>query len=134
MSALSARQWGLLLAVGSRIVPELPSLAPEARERFRAIVEEALAERPAGMRRQLRVFLGLVEMAPLLRSGRRFTRLGADAQDRFLRALQDCPVELLRKGFWGMKALVLMGYYARPEAAAEVGWTPSFTGNERLHA
>ncbi len=134
MSILSARQWELVFAVGARLVPEVVSLDAARRDDFRAIVEVALAERPEGMRRQLRVFLSLIENAPFVRFGGRFTRLAPAAQDRVLRWLQDAPVELLRKGFWGLKALVLMGYYARPEAAAEVGWTPSFAGNEKLHA
>jgi hypothetical protein len=134
VSILSARQWELLFAVGARLVPEVATLDADRRGDFTAIVEEALAERPEGMRRQLRVFLALIEHAPLVRFGGRFTRLGPAAQDRVLRRLQDAPIELLRKGFWGLKALVLMGYYARVEAAAEVGWTPSFHGNEKLHA
>jgi len=134
VSILSARQWELVFAVGVRLVPEVASLDAARRNDFTAIVEEALAQRPEGMRRQLRVFLAVIENAPLARFGGRFTRLDPAAQDRVLRWLQDAPVELLRKGFWGLKALVLMGYYARTEAAAEVGWTPSFRGNEKLHA
>lgn len=134
MSILSARQWELVFAVGARLVPEVAALDAARRDEFSAIVETALAQRPAGMQRQLRVFLAVIENAPLARFGARFTRLAPAAQDRVLRALQDAPVELLRKGFWGLKALVLMGYYARAEAAAEVGWTPSFAGNEKLHA
>jgi hypothetical protein len=134
MDTLTSRQWALLLAVGARLVPEVAALDTDQRGAFRTIIDEALADRPAAMRRQLGIFLGLVERAPLIRFGSTFTRLAPTRQDRVLRWFQDAPVELLRKGFWGMKALVLMGYYARPEAAAEVGWTPSFAGNERLHA
>jgi hypothetical protein len=134
MSTLSVEQWSLVLAVGARLVPEVAALDERQQESFRAIVSDALAERSATMRRQLGVFLGLVERAPVVRFGARFTRLPVATQDRVLRWLQDAPIGLLRSGFWGMKALVLMGYYARPDAAAEVGWTPSFAGNEKLHA
>jgi hypothetical protein len=134
MDNLSVGQRALLLAVGARLVPEVASLDERGTASFRAIVADALAERSTAMRRQLGVFLALVEHAPVLRFGARFTRLSAPAQDRVLRWLQDAPISLLRSGFWGMKALVLMGYYARPEAAAEIGWTPSFAGNEKLHA
>ncbi len=134
MEILSERQWELLLTVGARIVPEVASLDAGGRAAFRAIVGDALAERPAGMQRQFRVFLGLVANAPVLRFGAPFAALAPTTQDRVLRWLQDCPVELLRKGFWGMKALALMGYYARPEVGASLGYTPSFRGNEKLHA
>ena len=134
MTILSESQWGLLLAVGARLVPEVAAFTAAQRNEFRSIVADALGDRPEAMRRQFRAFLGIVERGPLVRFGAPFSALAPAQQDRVLRWFQDCPVELLRKGFWGMKALVLMGYYARPQAAAEVGWTPSFAGNEKLHA
>jgi len=134
VNTLRDRQWELLLSVAARLVPEVAGLARAQREEFRAIVADALGERPEAMRRQFRAFLGLVERGPIVRFGAPFSALAPARQDRVLRWLQDCPVELFRTGFWGMKALVLMGYYARPAAAAEVGWSPSFRGNERLHA
>jgi hypothetical protein len=133
VTTLTPRHWAVLLAVGARIVPEVAALDDGQRAAFRSIVGQALADRPEVMRRQLRAFLGIVERAPALRFGATFTRLSPELQDRVLRWLQDCPLELFRKGFWGMKALVLMGYYARPEAGATLGWTPSFDGNARLH-
>lgn len=134
MNILRDRQWELLFSVAARLVPEAAALTVAQREEFRAIVADALGDRPEAMRRQFRAFLGIVERGPLVRFGAPFPALAPERQDRVLRWLQDCPVALLRKGFWGMKALVLMGYYARPAAAAEVGWTPSFRGNEKLHA
>ncbi len=134
MTLLSEAQWNLLLAVGARVVPETASLDAAGRTAWRAVIADALGDRPEAMRRQLRAFLGIVERGPVVRFGAPFTRLDPARQDSVLRWLQDGPVELFRKGFWGVKALVLMGYYARPEAAAEVGWTPSFAGNEHLHA
>jgi hypothetical protein len=134
VNILKDHHWALLFAVGARLVPEVAGLTAAQRDEFRAIVADALADRPEAMRRQFRAFLGIIERGPMLRFGAPFSRLAPGRQDRVLRWLQDCPVTLLRKGFWGMKALVLMGYYARPAAAAEVGWTPSFAGNEKLHA
>jgi hypothetical protein len=131
---LSESQWGLLVAIGVRVVPETAALTAAQRDEWRAIIAGALGDRPEAMRRQFRAFLGIIERGPVVRFGAPFSALGPERQDRVLRWFQDCPVALLRKGFWGMKALVLMGYYARPEAAAEVGWTPSFRGNEKLHA
>jgi len=134
VNILRESQWLLLAAIGARVVPETAALTAAGRDEWRAVIADALGDRPEAMRRQFRAFLGIVERGPIVRFGAPFTRLRPETQDRVLRWLQDCPVELLRKGFWGMKTLVLMGYYARPEAAAEVGWTPSFAGNERLHA
>ena len=74
----------------------------------------------------------MIDRAPVLRWGRTFRRLDGEARDRWLRWLQDGPVPTLRSGFWGLKSLVFMGYYARPEIGPEIGYEPSFDGNARL--
>jgi hypothetical protein len=51
-----------------------------------------------------------------------------------LRWFEDCPVGLLRKGFWGLKAMVFMGYYGQPETNELVGYAPELDGKARLHA
>ncbi len=68
------------------------------------------------MKRQLGLLFRVIELLPLLRFGRPFTKLGAAERTRFLAALEDAPLLLLRRGFWGLRTLVYLGYYARPEA------------------
>ena len=63
-----------------------------------------------------------IEIVPLLRYGRGFTALDPGRRTAVLRLLQDAPLVLLRRGFWGLRTLVLMGYYARPAAAAAIGY------------
>ncbi len=74
----------ILEVLASRIVPETAALDAAGRERFRAIVTEALAERPAGVQRQFRTFLSLLRLAPLLRFGAPFERLAPERQDAVL--------------------------------------------------
>ena len=69
------------------------------------------------------LFIRLVEWLPVARYGRRFTRLDvpaphapADSVCRMHRVL------LLRRGCWGLRTLVLMGYYGRPDASSEIGY------------
>ena len=40
----------------------------------------------------------------------------------------------LASGFWGLKTIVFMGYYSQDAVAPMIGYTPSFAGNESLHA
>ncbi len=87
-----------------------------------AIVGKALADRPERLRRQFRLFLRVLDLAPLARFGRRFRSLDEPRRAQVLEALQDSPLLLLRRGVWGLRTIVLMGYYARPGAAAEVGY------------
>jgi hypothetical protein len=117
-------------AVAETVVPEARVLPPEQWQALEAIVEGALSERPARLRRQLRLFVRMIEIVPVLRYGRGFTALDPGRRTAVLRALQDAPLLLLRRGFWGLRTLVLMGYYARPAAAAEIGYRADARGWE----
>jgi hypothetical protein len=123
-----------LLIVGERIVPGLAALDREGRQDVTRVMAGAAAARPARMRRQLAVFLRVLRWLPVVRYGRPFDRLDPGRQDAVLHWFQDAPVAPLRHGFWGVKTLVYMGYYGRPQVAATIGYRPSLTGNDFLHA
>ena len=59
-------------AVAETVVPDLPLLGEAGWAGVEAIVERALAERPARMRRQLILFSRLTDALALIRHGRRF--------------------------------------------------------------
>jgi len=54
--------------------------------------------------------------------GFEFVLVDPARRTRLLSALQDSPVLLLRRGFWGLRTLIFLGYYTRPAVAAEIGW------------
>ena len=124
----------MLEEVAHRVVPESADLDGDGREHFLAIIDRALGDRPPPLRRQIGVFLGLIRWAPLVRFGAPFTRLSPERRDSVLRWLQDGPVALFRKGFWGLKALVFMGYYGRPEVWPKIGYTAEADGRAGLGA
>ena len=109
-------------AITETIVPEASQLDAAGWAALERIVDQAIAPRPRGLQRQLLTLIRAIEWLPAVRYGRRFTRLDAIRRSRFLAAFQDAPLLLLRRGFWGLRTLVLMGYYARPEGAAEIGY------------
>src|SRR5207247_4100939 len=83
------------------------SVGPEASQRgaaewaaFEAIVARALAARPARTRRQVALFLTLLDWLPLLRYGRRLRTLDVARRTCFLSLLQRAPSLLIRRGFW----------------------------------
>jgi hypothetical protein len=117
-------------ALAVAIVPAAASLAPAGWDELESIVERALSARPAKMRRQLALFVRLLTAAPVLRYGRRFPSLDPASQARFLGAVERSPLLLLRRGFWGLRTLVYMGYYGRPAAAA-VGYRAHIRGWEQ---
>ena len=112
----------ILRAVTVTVVPEAIELDPAEWSALEQIVATALAARPPAMRRQLSLFVRLLEWLPVLRYGRRFTGLGPERRRRFLESLQDAPLLLIRRGMWGVRTLLLMGYYARPAAAGDIGY------------
>lgn len=109
-------------ALAATIVPEAAWLKEPGWVELERIVEEALAARPPAMRRQLRLLIRVLDLLPVLRYGRRFGALGPAQALRFLSAFQDSPLLLLRRGVWGLRTLVFMGYYARPEGSAAIGY------------
>lgn len=117
-------------ALAQTFVPEASSLDERAWAEVEAIIEDALATRPPKLRRQLATLIKLLDVLPLIRYGRRFTGLGTRHRARFLTGVQRAPLLLLRRGLWGLRTLVFMGYYARPEVMADLGYRAAARGWE----
>ena len=109
-------------AVATTIVPEAGHLGPSEWDDVEAIIGRALASRPPRLRRQLALLLVLLEWLPLLRYGRRLSRLDPARRLAFLERVEAAPLVVVRRGFWGLRTLILMGYYGRPAAAAAIGY------------
>jgi hypothetical protein len=117
-------------ALACAITPEARQLDARGWSEVERIVESALDGRPHALRLQLGVLLSALEWVPVLRWGRRLSSLDAESRARFLAAVEDAPVLLLRRGFWGVRTLVFMGFYGRKEAAEEIGYRASAQGWE----
>jgi hypothetical protein len=117
-------------AIATTVVPELAVADGDTWEDTEEVIEGVLATRPPALRRQLLAFVQLVNLLPLLRYGRRFTSLDAERRTRVLAQLQHAPLLLIRRGVWGIRTLIMLGYYARPTAAAEIGYRADPSGWE----
>ena len=109
-------------AVLTTVVPDAATLDGAAWTEIDAVISGQLAQRPPALRRQLGALLALVQWLPLVRYGRPFTALDAARRARVLAALERAPLLLLRRGIWGLRTLALLGYYARPAAAHDIGY------------
>jgi hypothetical protein len=58
----------------------------------------------------------------VLRYGKVFGRLDADRRALLLGRLENSPVLLLRRGLWGLRTLVYMGYYGQPQVREAIGY------------
>ena len=122
-----------LLTVGERIAPGISHLDAGGRSRVAEVIQHGIQSRRPSLRRQLTLFLAILRWGPVLRYGRRFDRLSPSKQDAVLHWFHDAPLTPLRQGFWGVKTLIYMGYYGRPEIAEAIGYRPSRAGNTFLH-
>lgn len=119
-------------AVVRTVVPEADALDSAAWDELEGLVSESLRDRPPVLLRGLRLFLRLVQWAPLFRFGRPFTHLDRDRRTRFLAGLQNSRSDLIRVGFWGLRTLALLGYYGREQAARVIGYHANPRGWEAV--
>jgi len=121
-------------AIATTVVPEAERLDAAGWAELERLVEKMVEPRPAAIKRQLQLLIRAIEILPLLRRGSRFTRLAAPDRASFLSGLENAPVLLIRRGFWGLRTLVFLGYYARPEADREFGYRAHHGGWEARRA
>jgi hypothetical protein len=109
-------------AAASSMVPDLQHADAAEWTEVEALVERTLAQRPPALRRQLVTFLRLLDWWPFPRYGRRLTKLPPPQRDALLARLERHAVPRLRRGMWGLRTLVFLGYYARPRIGAFIGY------------
>jgi hypothetical protein len=97
-------------------------------KRAEDIVNGALARRPASVRRQLPLFLRVVDLLARLRFGRGLPSLDATRVRRILFWLERAPALLLRRGVWGVRTLAFMGVYGQPTRREALGYEASLRG------
>lgn len=109
-------------AIAETVVPEVRDLDREQWAAMQSIIERGLAARPAKMQRQLALFMRALNVLSLLKYGRMLHQLIPSMRTEFLEEVQSSRILLVRRGFWGLRTLVFMGFYARPAASAHVGY------------
>ena len=109
-------------AVAHAVVPETRSMSAEGWSVLEATVERALAARPGAVQKQIASFLHVIEYLPVARYGARFSRLNPHRGTAVLRWLEHSKVLLIRRGVWGLRTLVMMGYYTQPAVQQAIGY------------
>ena len=132
MRAALEKRLPFLLRLAERLVPESQDLDEAARAEFLGLVTNSLSPRAASIQLQLALFLSVLRWLPALRYGRPWDALPPAEQDAVLLFFQDAPLSLVRKGLWGVKTLVFMGYYGRPAVWGRLGYRPPAAGEDGL--
>ena len=103
-------------------MPEMRELDGAGWKSCAAVIEHALSRRPRALQRQLHIFISLLNVMAFARHGRTLSQLIPSMRSEFLHSIENSRVRLIRRGFWGLRTLVFMGFYARPEASAHIGY------------
>jgi hypothetical protein len=109
-------------ALAEGFVPEIAQATPAEWEALEAVGRHALARRPPALERQLVRLIGVIGLAARLRYGRPLSRLTPRQRTALLEALSRSRLLLLRRGIWGLRTLILMGWYTQPAVAARIGY------------
>jgi hypothetical protein len=118
----------ILRAIATTIVPETSSLDERAWAELEAVIARAVSNSSPRVRGQVVTFLRLVQTLPVTRYGRRFTSLGPRRRAAFLASLERSRLLVLRRGFWGIRSLIFMGYYTRDDVAESIGYRANVQG------
>lgn len=126
-SLLTARTRPAIRALALAIVPETAGLDERGWESFERHFEAGVPDRPAVVR-QIRAFLSLLGFLARLRFGQALPALGPAETARLLDGLAVSRILLLRRGVWGVRTLVFLGYYGDESRAAALGYRASPAG------
>lgn len=116
-----------LRALATSFVPETALATEEQWAALEAGAERAIAGKPAVARR-LVLLVSLLDLMARIRSGRRLDELSPATRLGLLAGLARSRLLPLRRGIWGLRTLVMLGWYTQPEVAGALGYRASPAG------
>ena len=125
---LTPRRRPAFRALAAGFVPETAQATPAQWARLEETVERAVAARPAALRRQLALLLRAIGLVARLRTGREVARLDPAECTALLQRLAGSRVLLLRRGIWGLRTLVMLGWYTQPGVVTALGYRANPAG------
>jgi hypothetical protein len=117
-------------ALATVFIPETAAADEAAWSRLEDIVAGALVARPPALARQVILFIRILDGIALLRHGRGLGSLDHAARTKLIEGISTSRLLLLRRGVWGLRTLVQMGWYAQPEVQRALGYRASAAGWE----
>lgn len=120
-----------LRALAPAFVPETANASETEWGALEQAVERALAARSGALRRQLFLFVSVLETAARLRYGHRLVTLDPARRTALLQWFADSPLLLFRRGIWGLRTLVMLGWYTQPSVVDRLGYRASSSGWDR---
>lgn len=109
-------------------LPEAAAFTEHDWQAMSSLVGGTLTGKPPRLLRQLGLFVRIIGLLAVLRHRRGLGTIPDDQLRTLLESLERSPLLLIRRGVWGLRTLVFMGYYTRPEAAVAIGYRASAAG------
>jgi hypothetical protein len=110
------------------VVPEAKSLSESEWSVLYDVIDQALCSRPHAVRNQLSAFISLIRIITFARHAKSFSVLSAQQRYGLLHSLETSRITVFRKGMWGLRTVLMMGFYARSNAASAIGYRADRTG------
>jgi hypothetical protein len=119
-----------LRALAISFVPETATATDAQWILLESRIEQALAARPAALRRQLALFLRLLDATARLRYRSSLSTLDAVRRTALLEWFAGSSILRFRRGIWGLRTLIMLGWYTQPSVIAALGYRASPAGWE----
>jgi hypothetical protein len=117
-----------LRSLAQSFVPETASASEAEWRELEARIEAALASRPPAMRRQLALFVRVLDTAARIRYLGGLSRLDPPQRTALLEWFSRSPLLSFRRGIWGLRTLVMLGWYTQPSVQSAVGYRATPAG------
>jgi len=111
------------LAVG--FIPEIADATADQWSELERLITQALAARPPAVRRQLGLFVRVLQTASRIRYRTGLAALDPGRRTALLEGFAGSPVLLFRRGIWGLRTLVMLGWYTQPSVVSALGYRAS---------
>ena len=101
----------------------LRTIVPDADENTLSHMEGMLTNRREEIRKKFTLFLKVIRILGFLKTGRAFERLAPEKRARLLRSFEYSRLSLFRRGFWGLRSLVMLAFYTDARNAKKIGFS-----------
>jgi hypothetical protein len=115
-------------ALASSFVPETAAARGAEWAALEETFERALGARPPALRRQITSFIRLLDLAARLRYGARLAGLDEVRRTALLESFAGSRFLLFRRGVWGLRTLIMLGWYTQPVVIASLGYRAAAGG------
>jgi hypothetical protein len=117
-------------ALATSFVPETDRADAAQWTALEQTIERALAARPPRLRRQIALFVRLLDISARLRHGHSLAALDGFRRTALLERFAASRLLLFRRGVWGLRTLVMLGWYTQPAVVLALGYRASAAGWE----